>query len=159
MTRRMELMRAGLGIRLGAWFAVLTTLWGLAGIATAQEASQTPKVWASEELKWEHDKTLASVQSVLLWGNPQQGEHAMLRKFPAGYAPPPHKHPSAERVVVVAGTIVVRYAGSAEKRLGPGSYSEIPANMEHAVKCADEAECVFVLASPGPFAIMPVPNK
>lgn len=83
----------------------------------------------------------------------------MLRKFPAGYAPPPHKHPSAERVVVVPGAIVVRCAGSVEKRLGPGSYSEIPANMEHAVKCADEAECVFVLASPGPFAIMPVASK
>ena len=152
-------MRARLEVRRGVWFAVLIMFCGLASIAVAQEASQTPKVWASEELKWEHDKTLASVQSVLLWGNPQKGEHAMLRKFPAGYAPPPHKHPSAERVVVVAGTIVVRYAGSAEKRLGPGSYSEIPANMEHAVKCADEGECVFVLASPGPFAIMPVSSK
>jgi quercetin dioxygenase-like cupin family protein len=152
-------MGAWVGNRPSIWFAVLTALCGLAGIARAQEASQAPKVWASAELKWEHDKTLTSVQSVLLWGNPQQGEHAMLRKFPAGYAPPPHKHPSAERVVVVAGTIVVRYSGAVEKRLGPGSYSEIPANMEHAVKCADEAECVFVLASPGPFAIMPVPNK
>jgi quercetin dioxygenase-like cupin family protein len=148
-------MKAGLGIRQGVGFAVLAAFWGFATITAAQETSQTPKVWASQELKWEHDKTLTSVQSVLLWGDPRTGEHAMLRKFPAGYAPPPHKHPSAERVVVVAGTIVVRYAGSAEKRLGPGSYSEIPANMEHAVKCADEAECVFVLASPGPFAIMP----
>ena len=152
-------MKARLGIQWCARFAILATLWGIANIAAAQETSQTPKVWASQELKWEHDKTLTSVQSVLLWGDPQKGEHAMLRKFPAGYAPPPHKHPAAERVVVVAGTIVVRYAGSAEKRLGPGSYSEIPANMEHAVKCAEEAECVFVLASPGPFAIMPVTSK
>jgi quercetin dioxygenase-like cupin family protein len=152
-------MKAWLGIRQGAGFAVWAALCGVASIAVAQETSQTPKVWTSEELKWEHDKTLTSVQSVLLWGDPRTGEHAMLRKFPAGYAPPPHKHPSAERVVVVAGTIVVRYAGSAEKRLSPGSYSEIPAHMEHAVKCADEAECVFVLASPGPFAIMPVEKK
>lgn len=152
-------MKAGLALQVRAAFAVLVALWGVVNIAAAQETSQTPKVWTSQELKWENDKTLTSVQSVLLWGNPQNGEHAMLRKFPAGYAPPPHKHPSVERVVVVAGTIVVRYAGSAEKRLGPGSYSEIPANMEHAVKCADEGECVFVLASPGPFTIMPVGDK
>jgi len=141
------------------WFVMMAAWCGSLSVASAQETSQTPRVWAAEELKWEHDKTLTTVQSVLLWGDPQKGEHALLRKFPAGYAPPPHKHPSAERVVVVAGTIVVRYAGSAEKSLGPGSYSEIPANMEHAVKCADEAECVFVLASPGPFAIMPVASK
>lgn len=152
-------MKAWSGLQRSVGFAVLVALSGISSIAAAQEAAPTPKVWTAKELKWEHDKTLTSVQSVLLWGDPQKGEHAMLRKFPAGYAPPPHKHPSAERVVVVAGTIVVRYAGSAEKRLGPGSYSEIPANMEHAVKCADEAECVFVLASPGPFAIMPVGNS
>lgn len=44
-------MRARLGVRQGVWFAVLTMFCGLASIAAAQEASQTPKVWASEELK------------------------------------------------------------------------------------------------------------
>jgi quercetin dioxygenase-like cupin family protein len=83
----------------------------------------------------------------------------MLRKFPAEFAPPPHTHPSAERVIVLSGTIVVRHSGSAEKKLGPGSYSEIPANMEHSVKCGEESECVFALISPGPFAIKPVAGK
>jgi len=53
----------------------------------------------------------------------------------------------------------VRHSGSAEKKLGPGSYSEIPANMEHSVKCGEESECVFALISPGPFAIKPVAGK
>ena len=52
-------------------------------------------------------------------------------------------------------TLLVRYAGSQEKKLGPGSYSEIPANMVHAVKCLEDAACVFVLASPDAFAIIP----
>ena len=138
---------------------VLAVLAGSANGVRAQGAPQPPKVGAFADLKWEHDKTLTSVESVLLWGDPKTGEHAMLRRFPAGYAPPPHKHPATERVVVVAGTILVRYAGSAEKTLGPGSYSEIPAGMEHAVKCADGAECVFLLNSPGPFAILPIPSK
>ncbi len=142
-----------------ARFVLSALLSGSASLVSAQGAPQPPKVWAVEDLKWERDKTLTSVQSVLLWGDPKTGEHAMLRRFPAEYAPPPHKHPATERVVVIAGTILVRYAGSAEKTLGPGSYSEIPAGVEHAVKCADGAECVFLLTSPGPFAILPIPSK
>ena len=131
--------------------SVLASLFALAATATAQSA----KVWSYDELAWKADSTLPSVQSVLLWGDPRTGEHAMLRKFPAGFAPPPHRHPATERVVVVSGTILVRYAGSQEKKLGPGSYSEIPADMVHAVKCLEGAECVFFLTSPGAFAIIP----
>lgn len=39
---------------------------------SAQETPQTPRVWAAKELKWEHDKTLTTVQSVLLWGDPSE---------------------------------------------------------------------------------------
>ena len=141
----------------------MLVLFVLATTAFAQKASgkraETPKLWAAEEMKWQDDAVLPGVKYVLLWGNPRTGEHGMLRKFPAGFAPPPHTHPSAERVIVLSGTIVVRQAGSAEKKLGPGSYSEIPANMEHSVKCGEESECVFALISPGPFAIKPVAGK
>ena len=138
----------------------VTLRWRLSAFASlfllaAASGAQSPRVWSYEELDWKADKTFPAVQSVLLWGDPATGEHAMLRKFPAGFAPPAHRHPAAERVVVVSGTIMVRWAGSTEKRLGPGSYSEIPANMEHAVKCLESAPCVFVLASPGAFAIIP----
>jgi quercetin dioxygenase-like cupin family protein len=124
-----------------------------------QKRAEISKVWAAEEMKWQDDTALPGVKYVLLWGNPRTGEHGMLRKFPAGFAPPPHTHPSAERVIVLSGTIVVRHSGSAEKKLGPGSYSEIPANMEHSVKCGEESECVFALISPGPFVIKPVAGK
>lgn len=152
-------MRKQFGFSWVARFVVLAVLSGSASVVTAQGGPQTPRVWAFENLTWEHDKTLTAVQRVVLWGDPKTGEHAMLRRFPAGYAPAPHKHPATERVVVVAGTILVRYAGSAEKTLGPGSYSEIPAGMEHVVKCADGVECIFLLSSPGPFAILPIASR
>jgi quercetin dioxygenase-like cupin family protein len=134
--------------------SAFASLFALATTATAQSA----RVWSYDELAWKADSALPSVQSVLLWGDPATGEHAMLRKFPAGFAPPPHRHPATERVVVVSGTLLIHYAGSQEKKLGPGSYSEIPANMEHAVKCLEGTACVFVLASPGAFAIIPAPQ-
>lgn len=123
--------------------------------AHAQESPDKAKALPIGEMNWQNDKTLPSVQSVPLWGNPATGEHGMLRKFPAGYAPPMHKHPSVERVVVISGTIAVQYGGSNEKLLGPGSYSEVPPNTDHAVKCEPQSECVFLLTSSGPFAMVP----
>ena len=146
--------------RISACVGLAWCAWGLArATAAAEEPSKTPKLWAADEMRWEEDKRLPGVKSVLLWGDPQTGEHGMLRKFPAGFAPPLHTHPSVERLVVISGTVLVSYAGSTEKRLGPGSYSEIPANTAHSAKCASGAECVFALMSSGRFEIRPVPAK
>jgi len=138
-----------------ASLSIFCLLFTLVGIGFTKEVLEGPKVWPYSEMEWTKDSVLPSVQSVLLWGDPKTSEHGMLRKFPAGYAPPPRKHPSIERVVVVSGTILVRHSGGTAKSLGPGSYSEIPANMIHAVKCQEQSDCEFLLASPGPFAIIP----
>jgi len=143
-----------LGTRRVTRLLVLATAFGAAGVAYTQAGGEA-KVWAHQELRWVKDAVLPSVQSVLLWGDPPTGEHGMLRKFPAGYAPAPHTHPSVERVVVISGSVVVKHSGSTGKVLGPGSYSEIPPNMVHAVRCAEQSDCEFVLTSSGPFAIVP----
>jgi quercetin dioxygenase-like cupin family protein len=148
------------GRRIAGYAALAWCAWAaVSATSAAEEPSKAPKLWAADEMKWEEDKRLPGVKSVLLWGDPQTGEHGMLRKFPAGFAPPLHTHPSVERLVVLSGTILVSYAGSTEKRLGPGSYSEIPANTEHSAKCAKEAECVFALISSGRFEIRMVAPK
>jgi quercetin dioxygenase-like cupin family protein len=113
-----------------------------------------PRVLAAEDINWVEDPQLPGVRSAVLWGDPNSGkEHALLRRFPAGYAPPPHSHPSTESVVMIAGHIVVEHEGGERRVLGPGSYSQIPANMVHAVRCTTEAECIFLLRSPGLFTI------
>lgn len=117
-------------------------------------ASQAPRVVPVEQIAWMEDARLEGVKSFNLWGDPSANEeHAMLRVFPAGFAPARHAHPSTESVVVVSGRLLVEHEGSDEIVLGPGSYSEIPANMSHAVRCLDEEDCVFVLRAPGEFTI------
>src|SRR5690348_2267419 len=88
-----------------ASFSIVSALVVVVSIAFTKEMLDEPKVWSSAEMQWTKDAVLPSVQGVLLWGDPKTGEHGMLRRFPAGYAPPPHKHPSTERVVVISGTI------------------------------------------------------
>jgi quercetin dioxygenase-like cupin family protein len=122
--------------------------------ASTDFARQSPKLWPAEKMAWVDDLALPGVKSTTLWGDPAAGgEHAMLRVFPAGFAPAPHTHPSTERVIVVSGYLVVEYQGSEPTVLGPGSYSEIPAGMPHAVRCATDQECKFVLSAPGLFSI------
>lgn len=137
----------------------VVAIFAMAGCSDGSQMSTasddpTPKLWPSEEIAWNKDPTLEGVRSVNLWGNPEAGEeHAMLRVFPAGFAPAKHSHPSTESVVVVSGYIVVEHEGGDETVLGPGSYSEIPAGMPHAVRCATDQECKFVLRAPGMFTI------
>jgi hypothetical protein len=54
-----------------------------------RKRAEIAKLWAAEEMKWQDDTALLGVKYVLLWGNPRTGEHGMLRKFAAGFAPPP----------------------------------------------------------------------
>lgn len=120
----------------------------------AEGASEVARVVPVEQIAWIEDARLDGVKSFNLWGNPSANEeHAMLRVFPAGFAPARHAHPSTESVVVVSGRLLVEHEGSDEIVLGPGSYSEIPANMSHAVRCLEEEDCVFVLRAPGEFTI------
>ncbi|HZF30591.1 MAG TPA: DUF4437 domain-containing protein [Gammaproteobacteria bacterium] len=142
------------GFRLGAAAALAAA----AGV-TYTQVPDAAKAWAHGELTWVKDNVLPTVQSALLWGDPQGGEHGMLRKFPAGYSPPPHTHPSVERVVVISGSIVVSHEGSREKVLGPGSFSEIPANVVHAVRCSESSDCEFLLTSNDRFAIVPAAEQ
>ncbi len=122
-------------------------------LPTTAQADE-PRIITADEIKWIEDPQLPGVKSYVLWGDPSSGkEHALLRKFPAGYAPPRHSHPSTESVVVIAGQIVVEHDGAGQRVLGPGSYSEIPANMAHAVRCTSDQDCIFVLRSPGLFTV------
>ena len=121
---------------------------------TALAHGTEPRVITADEIDWVEDPQLPGVKSYVLWGDPNSGEeHALLRKFPAGFAPRPHSHPSTESVVTISGQIVVEHDGGEQKVLGPGSYSEIPANMRHAVRCTSDEDCIFVLRSPGLFTI------
>jgi quercetin dioxygenase-like cupin family protein len=131
------------------------------GAAAAQPSAQPPveppKLWPAGEMKWETDPAIPQVKFVVLWGDPKTGEHGMLRKWPAGFSPPAHTHPFIERFVMLSGTLIARYKGAPEVRLGPGAYSEIPLGVLHAPKCSDEADCVFVLVAPGKFAVQFAP--
>lgn len=133
------------------WLAPLR-LWG------EMPAAPVPRALAVEELDWVADQRFPGVQAALLWRDAKTGEQAMLRRFPAGFTPPRHAHPEAERIVVISGTVTTLYPGQPPKRLGPGAFSEIPPHAPHQARCEPGADCLFVLISTGPYQVQLAPE-
>lgn len=91
-----------------------------------------------------------------LEGDPTKPGPFVLRlMFPDGYRIPPHTHPKAERVTVLAGTFHLgmgsRFDPKAGKVLPPGSYGHWPAGMKHYAWA--EGETVIQLHGGGPWGI------
>ncbi|MGH7718739.1 MAG: cupin domain-containing protein [Gemmatimonadaceae bacterium] len=92
---------------------------------------------------------LAGPWIAALWGDPSKGPYGALLRFPAGFASPMHSHSADERTVTIQGTALhwteTESPGAAE-RMTPGSYTFIPANVNHVSSCAAGGqECIAFL--------------
>ena len=89
-------------------------------------------------------------QIAVLHGDPARPNADVLLKVPAGATIAPHWHSSAERMMLAAGRLAVRYQGSAEAVLEPGSYAYGPARLPHEAECRSAEPCVLFIAFEGP---------
>lgn len=86
----------------------------------------------------------------VLHGDPAApGADVLLRVAP-GQTLPEHSHTSAERMMLAAGRLVVKYRGAEEATLTPGSYAFGPAGLPHRATCASTDPCVLFIAFDGP---------
>ena len=92
----------------------------------------------------------------VLHGDPSKPNADILFKVPGKSDIAPHTHSSAERIVLVAGELLVTYEGQAEARLTPGTYAYGPAGRPHAGRCASDGPCILVIAFEGPVDAVPV---
>lgn len=86
----------------------------------------------------------------VLHGDPARPNADMLLRVPGGYRLPPHKHSSAERMMLVGGQLRVRYAGGPARVLTPGTYAYGPAALPHEGRCLGPQRCVLFIAFEGP---------
>ena len=92
----------------------------------------------------------------VLEGDPAEPEiFTMYLRLPDGYVIPPHWHPNVERVTVLRGTFHLghgsRFDADATQALPAGSYTSMPAGMEHFAFA--EGETMLQLTSIGPWEI------
>lgn len=96
----------------------------------------------------------------VLHGDPAQPNADVFLRVPGSYTIPPHWHSSAERMVLVAGELLVEYFGHKPATLKVGSYAYGPARAPHQATCKSSEPCVLFIAFEGPVdAHPPVATK
>jgi quercetin dioxygenase-like cupin family protein len=124
----------------------------VAGLITAQQAgSQEPRkagpepselgemrVFPAGKVEWRSgpESLPPGAQVAVLEGDPSSSGPFVFRvKAPDGYTIPPHTHPKAERVTVIAGTFHIAMTDKVDKSAGQampaGSFGYWPAGMKH----------------------------
>ena len=91
----------------------------------------------------------------VLHGDPAKPNVDVFLKVPATSKIPLHTHTSAERMVLVAGELHVKYEGQAATRLTPGTYAYGPAGLPHSAACVSEVPCVLFIAFESPLDAIP----
>jgi uncharacterized RmlC-like cupin family protein len=82
----------------------------------------------------------------VLHGDPAKPNADVFLRIPAGATIAEHWHTSAERMILVAGELVVRYQKQAEVVLRPGMYAYGPAKLAHTASCRGSTPCVLFIA-------------
>jgi mannose-6-phosphate isomerase-like protein (cupin superfamily) len=94
-------------------------------------------------------------EMAVLHGDPAKPNADVFLRVPGGYAIPPHSHSSAERMILVSGTLQVKYQGHPETTLQTGSYAFGPAGLPHRGSCAAGTACTLFIAFEGPVDVEP----
>lgn len=131
--------------------AVTASVWSGGAMPEAKKAgSNREAVMPAAEMKFK--EAIPGVSKAVLWGDPAKGKYATITRFTKGQKNPLHTHSHDIRIVVISGTMVYD-SRSGEKKLGPGSYLLQPKGVRHTSGAGDEADCVFLEESDGPFDI------
>lgn len=97
----------------------------------------------------------AGCSIAVLHGDPSKPNADILFKVPGESDIALHTHSSAERMVLVAGEMLVTYEGQSPARLTPGTYAYGPAGRPHGGRCISNDPCVLVIAFEGPVDALP----
>ena len=95
-------------------------------------------------------------QIAVLHGDPAKPNADILLRVPPGFVLPPHRHTSAERMMLATGQLRVRYEGEPAKVLTPGTYAYGPAGKPHEARCLGRQRCTLFIAFEGPVDAEPV---
>lgn len=127
----------------------------LAASSASQTAAAEPSLAirvTSPAIKWGPCPPLFAkgCQIAILHGDPARPNADVLLRVPGGFDLPPHRHSSAERMVLATGRLRVRYEGEAAQILTPGTYAYGPAGKAHEGRCLGPQKCTLFIAFEGP---------
>ena len=89
-----------------------------------------------------------------LHGDPSEPNSDVFFRMPGHYEFPAHLHSSAERMVLLSGTIKVTYEDQPEFLMQAGTYAYGPAIGVHYGSCISDEPCVLFITFEGPVDVM-----
>src|SRR5262245_7859437 len=98
----------------------------------------------------------AGCSLAVLQGDPAKPNADVFLRIPANATIPEHWHTSAERMILTAGELVVRYQQQAEVVLRAGMYAYGPAKLSHTASCRGSTACVLFIAFESAVDAVPV---
>lgn len=82
----------------------------------------------------------------VLHGDPTQPNSDVLFRLAGRQEFPPHRHTSAERMVLISGMLQVTYEGQDPVNLSAGDYAFGPPERVHHGQCVSDEPCVLFIA-------------
>ena len=138
-------------------------LCGLLSLAcssvNAEPAAALTWTASDDDLEWGPcpDFIPEGCEIAVLHGDPTKRNTDIFFKVPGGdFTVPHHRHTSAERMVLVAGEMLVQYDGQEAIILKPGTYAYGPPLLPHTATCQSEEPCVLFIAFEEPVDAMAV---
>lgn len=136
---------SGVGTAVGASIigALLVAGWAFAG----DERAFT-RDYASAEIEWGPcpDFMPDSCGLAVLQGDPTKKNTDVLFRLRSNTTAPHHWHTSAERMILLAGEMLVDYDHQEPVVIEPGDYAYGPPELPHVASCQSEEDCVLFIS-------------
>lgn len=138
------------------------SLFSLSMLASSAALAQTPSTEPAlaiatqgGDVKWGPcpDPLPKGCQLAVMHGDPAQPNADVLLKLPGKSSVPKHTHTSAERIIVMSGTVHATYDGQQRAVLKRGMYAYGPAGKPHTASCVSREPCLLFIAFEQPVDI------
>ncbi len=153
-----------LAVPLMLWAMLVVTFSLNAPQAGAQSAEPEPAIARTmddDQLQWGPCPAFLpeGCQIAVLHGDPGKPNADVFFRVPGQSKLTLHWHTSAERMVLLAGELHVKYEGQSPTIMKPGTYAYGPAKRPHSGVCASDVPCVLFIAFEAPVDAVPVDGK
>jgi quercetin dioxygenase-like cupin family protein len=137
----------------------MVTVFCVFSVSAQNERSETSIThsFLSQSLQWVPCPEFIpkGCEIAVLHGDPAKPNADVFFKVPPNFTIPWHKHTSAERMILVSGTMRVTFEGEEPATLKPGMYAYGPAGKAHTAFCEKGDPCVLFIAFESPVDAIP----
>lgn len=128
--------------------SIISTLLLVGGWASASEDQAFIRNFNAAEIEWGPcpDFMPETCGLAVLQGDPSENNTDVLFRLRSDTTAPHHWHTSAERMVLLAGEMLVDYDNQKPAVIKPSDYAYGPPKLPHVATCQSQEDCVLFIS-------------